>query len=98
REGGGLGMSGAPPSSRPEAPAPSPGRRSLDRRQAWRRRRRDAGERVIALWTRLRTLDTVVASIAAIVLGVGLGVVLYEAWLQSLTVAVIFGLAIAGWL
>jgi branched-chain amino acid transport system permease protein len=46
----------------------------------------------------MRSLDTLVASIVAIVLGVGIGVVLYEAWLDSLTTAVIFGLAITVWL
>jgi branched-chain amino acid transport system permease protein len=70
----------------------------MSRRQEWRRRRRDAEERVRAAWNRVRSLDTMVASVAAIVLGVGIGVVLYEAWLDSLTVAVILGLAITVWL
>jgi branched-chain amino acid transport system permease protein len=88
-------MSGAPPST---APAKRLDRGSMGRRQRWRHRRREAGDRIASAWNRLRSLDTVVAAIAAIVLGIGIGVILYEAWLDSLTTAVVFGLVISAWL
>jgi branched-chain amino acid transport system permease protein len=90
-------MSDAPTPPRSTGPAPDTRPRSLTRRQEWRRRQREARERLSAAWNRLRSLDTRPAWILAIVLGVGTGVVLYEAWLTSLAVAIIIGLAITMW-
>ena len=90
-------MSDGPTPTREQRPAGERSR-SLSRRQEWRRRRQVIREGLAARWARVRSLDTVVASILTAVLGIGTGVVLYEAYLSSLTFAVVIGLAITVWI
>jgi branched-chain amino acid transport system permease protein len=91
-------MSDGPTPTRESRPAAGQRSKSLSRRQEWRRRRRVMREAVAARWDRVRSLDTVVAAILTVVLGVAIGVVLYEAYLSSLTFAVFIGLAITVWM
>src|SRR4051812_26282721 len=69
----------------------------VSRAQRWRRRRLEMREAVRDRWTRMRNLGIVPASIVTVVGGVVTGIVLYEAWLTSLVVAIILGLLIWGW-
>jgi branched-chain amino acid transport system permease protein len=69
----------------------------LSRTMAWRRRRQAASESVHRRWAALRTLKLAPATIVAVVGGVVTGIVLYEAWLTSLSLSIVIGLAIWVW-
>jgi branched-chain amino acid transport system permease protein len=69
----------------------------LSRTMAWRRRRQAARESVHRRWASLRTLNFGVATIVAVVGGVVTGIVLYEAWLTSLSLSIFLGLVVWVW-